>query len=75
MAYDEKAFAEALNENAADDPYSTFIYLVTEACKMATTYQGTMNDEEFRIVRHVARTIDGHDQHAQVMLHMVKEGL
>lgn len=64
--YDEAAFNEALNENMADDPYGTAIYLIVEALRGARKYEGTMSEEEAEILEAVRATIGSYDPKALV---------
>jgi hypothetical protein len=59
--YDEAAFNEQLNENMADDPYSTAMYLIVEAIKGAHDGIGLMNDYEASIFAELSNVIRDHD--------------
>lgn len=61
--YDERAFNDALNENMADDPYGTAMYLIREAVKGAQSYNGTMNEHEALIIETIRRVMLLADPH------------
>jgi hypothetical protein len=58
--YDEAAFNADLNENMADDPYGTAMYLIVEALRAAKDNEG-MNDHEAEILADVEAIIHAAD--------------
>ncbi len=54
MTYDETAFNDALNENMADDPYGTTMYVVGQALKASLT-NDAMSEGEGKALRYIAR--------------------
>jgi hypothetical protein len=60
MKYDEAAFNDALNENMADDPYGTAMYVIGQALK-GSIDADSMSEGEGKALRSIARAYVGSD--------------
>lgn len=66
MTYDESAFNDALNENMADDPYSTATFIISQALKGAADHMMTMSSDEAMILNDVGQLLLKLDPHVVV---------
>jgi hypothetical protein len=73
--YDEKAFAEALNENMADAPYDTATYLIAQALRGAMSYKEHLSAWEVRVLTQIEMFLDivDHNQYARIMIRSGEE--